>query len=210
MVTIWTFISDIMALELTPRAAAPKHEYQGQYSGCHVIDDAIVVKLVSLSIICQLFRSETKLNLTCTDHGLWQFPKNGFDFWPVVSNRNRNMHDDVIKWKHFPRCWPFVREIHRSPVKSLHEGQWQRALMFSLICAWTNGWVNNRDAGDLKYRRAHYDVIVMECIKMTFHEPQIMTMSVSMLYGKNRPSYVTFKIWPSFWPGDITDDVIST
>ena len=23
-------------------------------------------------------------------------------------------HDDVIKWKHFPRNWPFVREIHRS------------------------------------------------------------------------------------------------
>ena len=25
-------------------------------------------------------------------------------------------HDDVIKWKHFPRYWPFVRGIHRSPV----------------------------------------------------------------------------------------------
>ena len=23
-------------------------------------------------------------------------------------------HDDVIKWKHFPRNWPFVRGIHRS------------------------------------------------------------------------------------------------
>ena len=23
-------------------------------------------------------------------------------------------HDDVIKWKHFPRYWPFVRWIHRS------------------------------------------------------------------------------------------------
>ena len=27
-------------------------------------------------------------------------------------------HDDVIKWKHFPRYWPFVRGIHRSPVNS--------------------------------------------------------------------------------------------
>ena len=26
----------------------------------------------------------------------------------------RISHDDVIKWKHFPRNWPFVREIHRS------------------------------------------------------------------------------------------------
>ena len=24
------------------------------------------------------------------------------------------MHDDVIKWKYFPRYWPFVRGIHRS------------------------------------------------------------------------------------------------
>ena len=53
-------------------------------------------------------------------------------------------HDDVIKWKHFPRYWPFVRGIHRSPVSSPHEGQWRRALMFSLICVWINRWVNNR------------------------------------------------------------------
>ena len=32
-------------------------------------------------------------------------------------------HDDVIKWKHFPRYWPFVRGIHRSPVNSPHNGQ---------------------------------------------------------------------------------------
>ena len=25
-------------------------------------------------------------------------------------------HDDVIKWKHFPRYWPFVWGIHRAPV----------------------------------------------------------------------------------------------
>ena len=27
------------------------------------------------------------------------------------------LHDDVNKWKHFPRYWPFVRGIHQSPVK---------------------------------------------------------------------------------------------
>ena len=48
-------------------------------------------------------------------------------------------HDDVIKWKHFPRYWPFVRGIHRSPVNSPHKGQWRGALMFSLICARING-----------------------------------------------------------------------
>ena len=70
-------------------------------------------------------------------------------------------HDDVIKWKHFPRYWPFVRGIHRSPVNSPHKGQWRGALMFSLICVWTNGWVNNRDAGDLKRHRANCDVTVI-------------------------------------------------
>ena len=45
-------------------------------------------------------------------------------------------HDDVIKWKHFPRYWAFVRGIHRSTVNSLHKGQWRGALMFSLIYAW--------------------------------------------------------------------------
>ena len=71
------------------------------------------------------------------------------------------IHDDVIKWQHFPRNWPFVRGIHRSPVNSLHKGQWRGALMFSLICVWINDWVNNREAGDLRRYRAHYDVIVM-------------------------------------------------
>ena len=70
-------------------------------------------------------------------------------------------HDDVIKWKHFPRYWPFVRGIHRSPVNSPHKGPWRGALKFSLICAWINDWVNNRGAGALRRHRAHYDVTVI-------------------------------------------------
>ena len=30
---------------------------------------------------------------------------------------------------------------------SPHKGQWRGALMFSLICAWKNGWANNRGVG---------------------------------------------------------------
>ena len=44
-------------------------------------------------------------------------------------------HDDVIKWKHFRRYWPFVRGIHRLTVNSPHKDQWRGALMFTLICA---------------------------------------------------------------------------
>ena len=73
-------------------------------------------------------------------------------------------HDDVIKWKHFPRYWPFVRGIHRSPVNFPHKGQWRGALKFSLICARINGWVNYRETGDLRRHQAHCDVIIMNKI----------------------------------------------
>ena len=90
---------------------------------------------------------------------MWGF-KVGF---MVASERlgRPSTHDDVIKWKHFPRYWPFVRGIHRSPVNSPHKGQWRGALMFSLICARVNGWVNNGEAGDFRRHRTHYDVIVI-------------------------------------------------
>ena len=70
-------------------------------------------------------------------------------------------HDDVIKWKHFMSYWPFVRGIHRSPGNYPHKGQYRGALIFPLICGWTNGWVNNRDANTQRLLRAHYDVTVM-------------------------------------------------
>ena len=90
------------------------------------------------------------------------------------SCQDRPLHDDVIRWKRFPRYWPFVRGIHRSPVKSPHKGQWHGALMFSLIWATINDWVNNGEAGDLRRHRAHYDVNVMHPYKL----PLITTILV--------------------------------
>ena len=55
-----------------------------------------------------------------------------------------------------------------SPVNSLHRGQWRGAFMFSLICAWINLWINNREAGDLRCHHAHYDVIVMQLVYFRF------------------------------------------
>ena len=74
-----------------------------------------------------------------------------------------NNHDDVIKWKHFPRLsyWPFMLGIHRSSVNFPHKSQWRGTLMFSLICA----WVNNREAGDLRRHRAHCYVTGMIVIQ---------------------------------------------
>ena len=66
-------------------------------------------------------------------------------------------HDDVSKWKHFSRYWSFVRGIQRSPLNSPLKGQWRGALKFSFIRVWTNGWINNRNAGDLGLHHTHYD-----------------------------------------------------
>ena len=68
-------------------------------------------------------------------------------------------------WHHQMKTFSVLlaRCAGNSPVtgESPHKGQWRGALMFSLICDWINSWVNNCEAGDLRYRRAHYDVIVM-------------------------------------------------
>ena len=78
-----------------------------------------------------------------------------------VMIKNYDFHDYVIKWKHAPRYWPFMRGIHQWPVNSPHKGQWRKALMCSFIGPWINDWVNNREAGDLRLHPAHYDFIVI-------------------------------------------------
>ena len=66
-------------------------------------------------------------------------------------------------WRHqmetFSALLAFLWGIQRSLVNSSHKGQWRGALVFPLICTWTNGWVNNRDTGDLRRHWAHFDVM---------------------------------------------------
>ena len=108
----------------------------------------------------RLMTQITKINVECKANFCSVKPI--FSFRGEVRGANRVYNDDVIKWKHFPRYWPFVRGIHRWPVNSPLIGQWHGALVFSLICAWINVWVN-RESGDLRRHCAHYDVTVMFC-----------------------------------------------
>ena len=57
-----------------------------------------------------------------------------------------------------PLCGEFTahRRIHHTRASDAE-------LCFFSICAWINGWVNTREAGDLRCRCAHYDVIVIIC-----------------------------------------------
>ena len=98
------------------------------------------------------------MNFQTTPHSSGWWPVAGL--WSYSMSEGKS-HIDVIKWKQFPRYWPYMRGIQRSPVNSTHKGQWRGALMFSLICVWINGWVNNCEAGDLRRYLAHYDVTVI-------------------------------------------------
>ena len=107
----------------------------------------------------------------------------------IIATQYEN-HDDVIKWRYFPRNWPFVRGIPWSPVNSPHKGQWRGAFMLSLICTRINGWVNNREAGDLRRYPAHYDVNVM-----CHHRRHMLSKRV--------PGQLPFKSWKHlahYWP----------
>ena len=116
-----------------------------------------------------IYITGTRFALCCVM--LWLRLCRNYPYPSGLLHWHRVNHDDVIKWKHFPRYWPIVRGIHRSPVNSPHKGQWRVALMFSLICARINGWINNREAGDLRRYRAHYDVIVMDMCLWDNPEP---------------------------------------
>ena len=75
---------------------------------------------------------------------------------------------------HFTSCGTIMRRMTPSygkifrfigplcRVNSPHKDRWRGALMFSSICAWTNGWVSNHGAGNLRRNRAHYGITVMD------------------------------------------------
>ena len=89
-------------------------------------------------------------------------------------------------WRHqletFSALLAFVRGSHRSRVNSLHKGQLREALMFLLVRAWINGWVNNREPDDLRNYRAHYDVTVMMdwVIDLSPYKPEDLGINMSI------------------------------
>ena len=81
------------------------------------------------------------------------------------------------------------------PVNSPHKGQWRWALMFFFISAWINGWANNREAGDLRRNRAHYDVIVMKT------DVNHRMSSIHILYQTVAQAFNAYSIVNSSLPG---------
>ena len=82
-------------------------------------------------------------------------------------NTKLMLHDDVIKWKHFLRCWPLWGESIGHRLIPLVKASDAELWCFFLIGAWTNAWANNPDVGDLRRHRAHYDVTLMYVLEYT-------------------------------------------
>ena len=101
-----------------------------------------------------------------TNQDVWQVPGLNWYVWllpllpmSIMTSSNGNIFRVTgLLWRESMDPW--------SPMDSPQKGQWRGALMFSLICAWTNGCANNEDAADLRRHHAHYDVTVMA---MTYH-----------------------------------------
>ena len=61
--------------------------------------------------------------------------------WSMARRINESLsyltrdHDDVIKWKHFPRYWPFVWGMYRPPMKIPSQRPVTRSFDICLICA---------------------------------------------------------------------------
>ena len=92
-------------------------------------------------------------------------------------------------WGHqmetFSALLAFVRGIHRSLVNSLHKGQWRGDLVFPLICAWIDAWVNNREAVDLKRHCGNFDVIGMSQVKKRESYPQFLRFTWCRSISRN-------------------------
>ena len=91
------------------------------------------------NVVCEMLSILTRPQCVIKDHpglqdsctadafhiflgALWEYISSS-DVWSTQSPHRieslpevayYSWHDDVIKWKHFPRNWPFVRGIHRS------------------------------------------------------------------------------------------------
>ena len=112
-----------------------------------------LVKLYRDSCTCKYLAIKIHINSLWPGNAIWRQRS-----WSKLAHMRQDccicsIHDDVIKWKQFRVTGPLCGEFNK--------GQWGGALMFSLICARTNGSINNREASDLRRNCAHYDVTVI-------------------------------------------------
>ena len=82
------------------------------------------------------------------------------DGWGVDAANNGTYVTVRTWWRHQMETFSTLLAICAGNSPVMHNGQWCGALIFSLISI--NGWVNNREAGDLWHHHTHYDVTAMD------------------------------------------------
>ena len=122
-----------------------------QRPSCHVFHTSRQAMIKTYNIVAA--DNLVLMNQTISDHST-----GNVSTYPYGITRNR-----LPWWRHQEEIVSALLAFcdGNSPVNFLLKGQRRGALMFSLICAWTNAWVNNRNDRDLRHNRAHYDVTVM-------------------------------------------------
>ena len=119
----------------------------------------------------------------------------------VVTYPCPNMKQTQWKWHH-DMMTSSNGNIFR--VTGPHKGQWRGALMFSLICAWTNGKANNRDASALSRHRAHYDVTVIKnyprqvsiIYMISYSSKSLLICEIYVIHINERSYHVGFRGFP--------------
>ena len=103
-----------------------------------------------------------------------------------------NVYVEIPWWRHQMETFSELLAIcaGNSPVTGEFPAQrpWRGALMFSLISARINGWVNTREAGDLRHHRALYDVSVINSESTTIIYPSIQ-IELLMTYRLHSPKW---------------------
>ena len=139
----------------------------------HILKDHFNTRLSDNSILVTSFQKSVQLNqvLVTSVNGMgeWRNTNATFGGWTLIDDQFPK--PDTVAWYRCNTWWRHQMETFSALLAICagfnrgHKGQWRGALMFSLICVWIKGWVNNRDAGDLRRYRTHYDVTVMRlCI----------------------------------------------
>ena len=107
--------------------------------------------------VISLSRVSSIILIISRESNVWAFPLE--NYWVINHMHTSTLFEVYAWWRH--QMETFFTLLALSAGNSPVTGGFPSALMFSLICAWTNGWVHIPDAGDLRRHRAHYAVTVM-------------------------------------------------
>ena len=116
---------------------------------------------------------------------------------------NKLEFPQVTWWRHqvetFSALLALCEGNHRSPVDSPRKGQLRGKLMLPLFfCTWTHIWANNRDTGELRRHRTHYNVTVISCFPLFRVEPlEKQLVSIRIVYQLTLKLYTVTKAFQS-------------